>query len=95
MAEITWSAFALEDRAAIFAFVSKEDAAAAVRLDERIERAVERLRDFPESGRPGRVEGTREVTVERTPYLIPYMVIGDRVRILRVLHGRQRWPASA
>lgn len=41
---------------------------------------------------PGRVPGTRELIVVDTPYIIPYRVIEDRVRLLRVLHGAQLWP---
>jgi plasmid stabilization system protein ParE len=43
-------------------------------------------------GRPGRVEGTRELVVPRTPYIIPYTVIGDRVMILSIIHSARQWP---
>lgn len=61
-------------------------------LDERIAAAVRRLMDFPDSGRPGRVEDTRELVIARTPYVAPYRVTGDVVRILRVVHGARIWP---
>jgi addiction module RelE/StbE family toxin len=54
--------------------------------------AARRLRDFPESGRPGRVAGTRELVVTGTPYVAAYQVTDTAVRILRVLHGAQQWP---
>jgi toxin ParE1/3/4 len=47
---------------------------------------------FPESGRPGRIEETRELVILRTPYIAAYRITGDTVRILRVLHGAQQWP---
>jgi toxin ParE1/3/4 len=53
---------------------------------------VESLVQFPESGRPGRIEGTRELVIQRTPYIIAYRMARDAVRILRVLHGAQNWP---
>jgi plasmid stabilization system protein ParE len=28
----------------------------------------------------------------RHPYLVPYRVRGELIEVLRVLHGRQRWP---
>ena len=65
---------------------------AAVKVDDQIVAAVRRLLDFPESGRPGRVAGTRELVVPRTPFIAAYVVNGDRVRILRILHGAQVWP---
>ncbi len=46
----------------------------------------------PEMGRHGRIEGTRELVISRTPYIAAYRITGDTVRILRVLHGAQLWP---
>ncbi|MHC2435055.1 plasmid stabilization system protein ParE [Bradyrhizobium sp. USDA 4451] len=34
----------------------------------------------------------RELVVPRTPYVAAYLVEGETVRILRVLHGAQMWP---
>lgn len=89
---LVWAQYALDDRDAIFNYIESENPKAAVHVDEEIVRAVRRLLDFPESGRPGRVEGTRELVVPRTPYIAAYMVAADRIRILRILHGAQIWP---
>ncbi|MEO8727435.1 MAG: type II toxin-antitoxin system mRNA interferase toxin, RelE/StbE family [Acidobacteriaceae bacterium] len=43
-------------------------------------------------GRPGRIDGTRELIIQRTPYIAVYHVDSEVVRILRVLHGAQQWP---
>ncbi|UCM24797.1 type II toxin-antitoxin system RelE/ParE family toxin [Ensifer adhaerens] len=72
--------------------MESENPKAAVHVDEEIAHAVRRLLDFPESGRPGRIEGTRELAILRTPYIAAYTVTVDRVRILRILHGAQIWP---
>jgi toxin ParE1/3/4 len=40
---------------------------AAILIDDRIEAQVELLIETPEIGRPGRVEGTRELVIPRTP----------------------------
>jgi plasmid stabilization system protein ParE len=53
---------------------------------------VELLIETPEIGRPGRIEGTRELVIQRTPYIAAYRIDGETVRILRVLHGAQEWP---
>jgi plasmid stabilization system protein ParE len=47
---------------------------------------------FAELGRPGRVDGTRKLVIQRTPYIAAYRVAGNTIRILRVLHGAQIWP---
>ena len=52
------------------------------------------LERFPQSGRPGRIEETRELVIDRTPYIVAYRIVGDTVRILRVLHGSRRWPGD-
>ncbi|WP_085033229.1 type II toxin-antitoxin system mRNA interferase toxin, RelE/StbE family [Ensifer aridi] len=83
---------ALDDRNNIFSYIERENPRAAVHVDEEIVRAARRLLDFPESGRPGRIAGTRELVVPRTPYIGAYVVMADSIRILRILHGAQIWP---
>ena len=64
---------------------------AAAGASDRIYRAVERLADFPEMGRTGRVAETRELVIARTPWIVVYRV-RESVEILRVIHASQRWP---
>ena len=90
--KLEWSPFAIEDRMAIFAFLETENPRAAVRVDEAIRTQTRRLLQFPESGRPGRIAGTRELVVSGLPYVMAYLTFVDTVRILRVLHGSQQWP---
>jgi toxin ParE1/3/4 len=89
---LTWSAFALSDRDAIFTYIEADNPAAAVLIDERIIAAARRSLDFPASGRVGRIAGTRELVINGTPYVAAYAVTEATVRILRVLHGAQEWP---
>ncbi len=90
--KLTWSAFALSDRDAIFTCIEADSPLAAVLIDERIVAAARRLLDFPASGRIGRVAGTRELVINGTPYVAAYVITETTVRILRVLHGAQEWP---
>lgn len=90
--KLVWSRFAFSDRDDIFSYIEAENPRSAVRVDEQIADAVKRLLDFPDSGRPGRIAGTRELVIPRTPYVAAYMVDGDTIRILRLLHGAQMWP---
>ena len=90
--KLLWSAFALADRDAIFTHIEADSPRMAIAVDERIAAAARQLVDFAKSGRPGRVAGTRELVVTGTPYIAAYAVTADTVRILRVLHGAQRWP---
>jgi addiction module RelE/StbE family toxin len=79
---------------AIFDFIEQENPAAAIRSDTKIEASIRQLLQFPESGRTGRVPGTRELVIAGTPYIAAYSVLSDRIRVLRVLHGAQIWPDS-
>jgi len=90
--KLTWSAFALSDRDAIFTYIEADNPAAAILIDERIVSAARRLLDFPASGRLGRIAGTRELVINGTPYVAAYAITETTVRILRVLHGVQEWP---
>jgi len=47
---------------------------------------------MPNRGRPGRIENTRELIVQRLPYVIVYRVFSDRVRVPNIVYGAQRWP---
>ena len=90
--EIVWRPIALEDLEQARRYIAKHDPGAAGRLWGRILNSVERLAMLPGLGRPGRVEGTRELIVPRTPYIVAYTVIGAQVMILSVIHSSRRWP---
>lgn len=53
----------------------------------RIDAAIRSLRSMPERGRPGRVEGTRELLIPGLPYLAVYRVKDEAIEILRIVHG--------
>lgn len=67
---------------------------AATLMARRILEAVERLRVHPAAGRTGRVPGTREWVVDRTPYLLVYRVHADVLQILHVWHEAQDRPGA-
>lgn len=91
---LEWSTFSLEDRDRIFDYLMQENPLAAVAVDTRISEQVGILMEYPEAGRPGRIEGTRELVINRTPCIAAYRLMGDTVRVLRILHGAQLWPES-
>ena len=92
--QILWTrAAALQLRAAID-YVSQDKPAAAEKQLNVIQRAVEQLTDFPEIGREGRIDGTRELVITGTPYIVAYRIRQKTVRVLAILHGARRWPAQ-
>lgn len=87
-----WLAQARADRSAIIEYVALDNPAAAIENDERITAQADRLLEYPEIGRRGRVQGTRELVIVQAPYLAIYRQSDDVIEILRVLHQRQAWP---
>lgn len=90
--KIHWTRFAVEDREEILEYTASRNPSAALEQDMRIEEAVSLLCDQPRAGRVGRVEGTRELVVTGTPFVVVYFSDADRVRVLRILHGARQWP---
>lgn len=91
---VIWSPRAEQLLTAIDDHIAGDNAEAADRVTHAILSGLSRLTHLPYMGRPGRVPGTRELVITGTPYLVPYRIKGDRVEILAVLHGRQKWPAN-
>lgn len=89
---IVWSLRAIGHLADLRSYIARDNPNAANRIAGALLDAVECLAELPNLGRPGRVAGTRELVVPGTPYVIPYRVQGDRLEVIAVFHGRQKWP---
>ena len=90
---LVWSPQAVEDLAALRAYIEGDDPKAARKTAVRVVEAIETLIPAnPKVGRPGRVPGTRELVIARTPYIVPYRLREGTIEILRVFHGARRWP---
>lgn len=90
---LEWSARAARDLLAIEAFYAEYSQATADRVIAEIRRNALQLEIHPQLGRRGPVPGTRELVVIKYPFLLVYKIVGRRVRIGRVLHQRQKYPA--
>lgn len=92
--KLFWTPPAIRDLQSLRAYISRDNPATALTQVLRILDRVAGLPLFPESGRPGRRAGTRELAIGKTPYLAIYRKRADRLEILRILHGRQAWPEA-
>ena len=61
--KVVWLRMALRNLDEIAAHIARDNADAAARVVERLRQATDRLVSYPESGRVGRVAGTRELIV--------------------------------
>ena len=93
--KILWSPEAIGDLASLQAYIAEDDLAAARRVALHIIHNIEHLLpNNPQMGRPGRVLGTRELVIPKTPFVVSYRSQRNIIQILRVYHGARRWPKS-
>ncbi len=93
MREIVWSDDALQDFNSAILYIAKENAPAAMLVADRLEAALRLLTEIP-TGHQGRVKGTYEKLVQKTPYIIAYALSARTITVLRVIHGHRDWPAD-
>ncbi len=89
---IFWEEESLNDREEIFEFLYNFNPDAAEKTDEIIEAKVEKLIDHPLMGvqRDG-IRG-RLLIIPEVSMIVSYFVDGSVIRILRVLHQKQKFP---
>jgi plasmid stabilization system protein ParE len=90
--KVVWSRRAVRHLVALRDYIARDSEQNAALVAGRILRSVAVLATQPEMGRPGRVLGTRELVVPSAGIIIPYRVRDDRIELIGVFHGRQRWP---
>lgn len=88
--QIKWLDDAISDLINLRRYIAQDKPVAARKMAEKIKTDTRILLDYPDAGRPGRVEGTRELVIAGTPYYVPYRVKKQRIEILRVLHGAMK-----
>lgn len=92
MTVIVWATPARNALREIFGYITAANPLAARRVQTEIRESARRLEQLPMSGRIGRVDGSRESVIPRTPYVLAYRVADDTVTILHIFHGAQQWP---
>ena len=91
MMDVRFRARARADLRAIHSWIAKDSPETAARVVDRILRSVERLAQFPQMGRKGKVEGTREWPIPRLPYIVVYEIEEalNRLTVLAIFHSAQ------
>ena len=91
---ILWEEESLYDREKIFEFLYDFNPEAAEKTDELIEVKVEKLLEQPLMGvqRDG-IRG-RLLIIPEISMTVSYWVEGDMIRVMRVLHQKQKFPAN-
>jgi addiction module RelE/StbE family toxin len=90
---LVWTRSARNDRREIFEFIAADNIRAACKMDTIFAAKAALLTRFPEMGRAGRVQGTREFLAHRHYFLI-YRIQKGAIQILRLLHTSRLWPTE-
>jgi plasmid stabilization system protein ParE len=91
---IRWLVGATLSLRLVHSHIAVENRLAARRVVQAVRAATTKLGEFPESGRPGTVAGTREIIVPNLPYVIVYRVVKGGVEIIRIFHTSTDWQAG-
>jgi addiction module RelE/StbE family toxin len=61
---------------------------------EDVEGGIDLIKEYPELGRIGRVNQTRELILKKFQYILVYLVESSYIDIIRLLHTSRKWPNS-
>lgn len=90
--EVLWLSEALLEKDAVIDYIATHSVVAALSINDAIDRQVGQLAEFPYLGKKGRVEGTFELVISSTPYVVSYRLYASEVQVLHVFHARRNWP---
>jgi toxin ParE1/3/4 len=95
--QLLWTPRARRQRHEAIEYIAQDNPGAALQQLDRIEEQTDMLLVHPELGRPGRKQGTRELVISRTPFIVVYRIKtkAQRIELLRLLHGSQQWPPAS
>jgi addiction module RelE/StbE family toxin len=91
---ILWEEGSLNDRERIFEFLYDFNPYAAEKTDSLIEEKVENLLEQPLMGVQRNGIRGRLLIIPEISIIVTYWVEGDIIRVLRVLHQKQKFPTD-
>lgn len=92
MRRIRWAPAAARDLQGISDYLREHHPSYARSTIQKLCKSARSLRQFPNRGRIGQKDGTRELVIAPLPYIIVYGVEPDMVHIFRVFHTSEDWP---
>ena len=90
--KLKWTRPALQDLRHLYEYITDDNPSAVARMVTRIQEAAERLKNHPQMGRPGWVQGTRELVIAASPYVVVYILGDAEIQIVAIIHSAMRWP---
>lgn len=90
--QLRWTEEAADDLEHIADYLLAHAPSRAQDLIQAVYDAPTELLTFPNRGRQGKKQGTRELVLSPLPYIVVYKVFGEAIFVVRILHGAQKWP---
>lgn len=91
MSRVIWADAAWDERRIAIEFIAARNMEAALEHLTEIEEQTTRLLRFPHLGRPSRRrKGMRDLSINRTPFVVTYRIIGDSIQIVYFRHTSRR-----
>ncbi len=84
---ILWTPAAADDLEEIAGYLKEHHPDYAQSTVRELYQTIRSLKDFPQRGRPGREEGTRELVFVRLPWIAIYRLRNDAIEVLRIWHA--------
>jgi toxin ParE1/3/4 len=87
---IRYTPRARSDLEAILQYIDERSPVGARKVKRAIQKTIELIGEFPESGRRSGEQATRALPVGRYPYLIYWTIEAGEAWILHIRHARRR-----
>ena len=89
---VKWLRQALRNLADEAEYLGRDNPAVAQDMVAALSASIELLSQQPALGRPGRLPGTRELVIQRYPFVVPYRVRNGVLEVLRIYHTARKPP---
>jgi toxin ParE1/3/4 len=89
---IRWTPAAVADLQSISDYLKEHHPRYRDATMRKLYGTIRELREWPERGRLGREEGTREILFPPTPYVAVYRVREQTIEVVRIYHAAQHRP---
>lgn len=92
--KVRWTAPAANQLREIFGYIAAGNPGATARTVRHIRNSILQTAQMPNTGRAGRVAGTREIVIPGTTYLVAYRIHDEMMHVLAIMHAARQWPES-
>lgn len=92
--KVIWLKRARSDLNEAIQWLNQRNPVAARKVARVINLQVSQLSDYPQLGRIGLIDGSRELVIQHTRYIAAYQIDlqNNRIEVLALVHESMQWP---